>query len=391
MMRIRHPAPGVASATAALLLGLVPLLALSGVGGYGPAAQATSLIAQFTGALLASVAAGSLLVRAGVIRASGAGVAVAFAVPAWVLGALATASWGVGFEEADAGTARSWFGNATGVFFLGSWAAGTAAVLIVALAMLRAVPSGRVRIGAAALLSVPSALAIGIVAAAPVGMVLLATATLIAAGFQLHGRSSSRPRLDRAADRMGDPSRPPLTAARRRFITAVTGTTAVLGVGCVAFALTGSLWGPIGLDSTGSMRVGILAGALVMTVTVAAAAAALFPRWGRAVIAPTVLLIAALCTLAAGYALPHTSALDWPLIVSAGALTGLAIGVALLPVLPGARWMRVLLILAISLAAAATLGSALIAIAGFLAPALAAAVTVVLARRPRRPVFPRIA
>lgn len=110
-------------AGAALLLCLAPTIVLwSGAVVDSPGAAAARVTVQFLGALLVSIAAGALLWRAGVIRAETALVACAVAVPAWFLGGLAMASWGVGFDEADVGAARSWFGDATGALLIGAWA-----------------------------------------------------------------------------------------------------------------------------------------------------------------------------------------------------------------------------------------------------------------------------
>ena len=110
-------------AGAALLLCLASTIVLwSGAVIDSPWAAAARVTVQFLGALLVSIAAGALLWRAGVVRAETALVACAVAVPAWFLGGLAMASWGVGFDEADAGAARSWFGDATGALLIGAWA-----------------------------------------------------------------------------------------------------------------------------------------------------------------------------------------------------------------------------------------------------------------------------
>ena len=379
----QHATPGaiIGGASAALLLSLVAPIVLYVVGGYGPRAQVVSVTAQFLGALLVTLAAGAWLLRAGVIRPESALVACVVAVPAWVFGGLAAASSGIGFDEADAGATQSWFGNATGIFFLGAWVVGAIALLPIAFAILRAVPSQPLRVVLSVVLCVPSALALGIAAVVPAGMVLGATAILIAASFQLRGRPSRPTPVGRATG--------VLTLAKRRRIAAVTAVTAVLGAGCAVFALTGSSWAPAFGDSTQAMRTGILAGALIATITIVAAASALFPRMGRAVLGPATALIAALLTLATSYALDIDSPFGWPLLLTAAALTGLAGGLIFTPFLPGSSWLRALLSTAISIAVAASLGLMMITTAAFLAPALAVVATILLLRQPRRSLGPQ--
>lgn len=363
-------------ACVALLMCLVPAIMLvSGAAVVGPWMDAARVTVQFLGALLVSVAAGAMLVRAGVIHAEAALVALAAAVPAWLLGALTVASWSVGFDEADAGATRSWFGSATGTLLICAWAVGAAALLPVAFAMLGAVRSRTARITSSAGLSVTGALALGVTAATFVGLIVGAAAVLIVASIQLRGLVPARAPQEHERSLV-------LTPTKRRIIVASSAAAAVLGVGCAVFALTGSSWAPAVGDSTTAMRVGILAGALVAIVTVGAGAAALLPRMGRIVLGPALALVAALLALASSYILDETSPLSWPLHLAAGVLTGLAVGLMFAPMLPGARWFRILLIAAISVAAAISFGFIVITAAAFLAPAFAILLTVVLLRRP---------
>lgn len=373
------PTAIVWAAGAALLMCLVPMIVLlSGVVVDSPWADAARITVQFLGALLVSVAAGALLVRAGVIRAEPAVFALAAAVPAWLLGALTAASWSVGFDEADAGAARSWFGSATGAFLISAWVVGAAALMPPAFAMLSAGRSRIARITSSAVLSSTCALALGITAATPVGLVVGAAAVLIFASLQLRGPASARPSRKREVSAV-------LTPTKRRTIAASTAAAAVLGLGCAVYALTGSLWAPAIGDATEAMRAGILAGALVAVVTVVAGAAALFPRRGRVVLGPAIALVAALLALASSYVLHEDNPLSWPLHLAAGVLTGLAVALLFAPVLPRAPWLRILLIAAISLAATVSFGLMVITAAVFLAPVVAIVLTIVLLRRPLLP------
>ena len=373
--RVTHTSIIVGASTA-LLVGLVPVMVLSGVGGFTSVAQTVSVTSQFLGALMTTLAAGALLLRAGVIRAETALAAGIAAVPAWVLAGLAAASWSVGFDEADAGTAPSWFGQAAGVIFLAALTAGVAALLPLVSSILRTVQPPLLRTVLFVLIAVPGAVALGISAVVPAGIVLGAAAVLIAASFQGRGRVIRSEPVNRTSAVL-----PP---ARRRRLATVTATTALLGAACVLFALTGSSLAPAVGDSTQAMRIGLLAGALIAIVTTGAAAWALFPRVGRAVLLPAAALIMALLALAASYLADPNSPAGWPLLLTAAALTGIAGGLSLSPVLPGSSKLRVMLIAAISVATAASVGLMVITTAAFSAPIVSAVLTFLLLRQPRQ-------
>jgi hypothetical protein len=369
----------VGISAAALLLSLVPTAALW----FGAPLNGPGLMsAQFFASLLTSIGAGALLLRAGMLRAEPALFAGIVAIPAWVFGGLAAASWSVGFDEADAGDGLSWFGSATGEFMLAGWVLGTVALTPIAFEIFRVIRSRTVRRTVSVLVAGPTALALGVGALLLQGTILASVGVLIAA--TVHLRSPQTPAL---TQRLG---RATLSSTARKSLAVATSGAAILGIGCVVFALTGSTWPRITLDATETMRLGILSGALVAIITVVSSAIAVHPRMGRTAIWVAAVLVVALIVLAASYAGNIDSPLGWTWLLIAATLTGLAGALLLAPVLPGTPLMRGGLIAAISVALAATLGLMVITIAAFIAPVIAVAVTVILWRRPRQraPVTP---
>jgi len=357
----------------ALLLSLAPLAALwlgavdESVGGL-----VARTACQFLGALLVCLSAGALLLRGSELRPETALAATFGAVIAWTLGALAAASWSVGFNEADDGAARSWFGDATGLFLLGAVVTGATALTAVLAGVLRIGPW---RILLASAIAVPGAVGLGVWAAIPAGMVVGAVAVLVTVALQIRASPSSVERVR--------PVPVPLTTVQRYRLAALALVAAVLGVGSVVFALTGSVLVPSVGDSTEAMRVGIFAGTLVAIITVVTVAFALLSRRRPAILAPTLAFVAALIALSVSYLLPMDHPLGWPLISLAIVLVGLAGGLLLAPVLSRPGWLRGLLVTAISLAVAASVGIMVI-YAAFVAPVLAVVAFILLIRRPRR-------
>ena len=85
----------------------------------------------------------------------------ASAIPACGFAALTAASWSVGFEEADAGFGRSWFGSSTLFFLILAWIAGTICLVAPVEPMLskrRALP---IRLVQSTALAAPLALVLG--------------------------------------------------------------------------------------------------------------------------------------------------------------------------------------------------------------------------------------
>ena len=367
-------AAGVLLTAAALAL---LLLAWSSESPWLPAVRIAVLL---LGALLVSVAGGLLLVRSGALGARGAVVAAAAAVPAWTFGALTTASWGVGMDEADAGGAGTWFGDATVPFLLGAWAFGAVACLPPALVAVRGLRSQVVRLLLALVIAVPTSLTIGLLSVQGAGALLGGAAVLVACAVQ--GRAQRQEVPASHLPRATPPVRAPLGRARRRAITLAAAGSALLGLGCVVLALTGSVLLPALGDATQTMRLGILTGSLVAIPVVLAGAAALQPRLGSAAIPPAAAFSAALLALAAGYAVEQEHPMSWLSLLLAAGLAGLGGALLLAPALPGGRAARVALVGAIAVALAASVGM-LIMVAAFAAPLLALLVVLLVNRRPR--------
>lgn len=363
----------------ALMLSAIPLVRLW-LGTYDTTLWMLALTfgAQYAGALAASIAAGALLLRTGFISAEQALLAAAAAIPAWTFGALMAASWSVGFDEADAGTGMSWFGSATLLFAFLAWFFGILALLPLTLAAFRHLSLHSVRWALGITLGAIGALAVGIMCLLPAGSILISAAALLVAGRLI----PSTPRAPRS-----HPSRPetrtPLTPRHRRQLAVVAAASAIIGLGCVAFALTGSLWGIGALDATDTMRVGILVGSLASTITVAASAVALFARVGPPVVAAAAALTAALVMVALSYALRDGDPKGWMLLILAAVATGLAGGFLFTPLLPARWWLRALLVAGIGAAIAATVGILGIIMATFISPVVAIVLAVMMARPPR--------
>ena len=364
----------VASTALALSLSTVVVLWFGGVA-RGPWAQGAFFGAQFLGDLLVSIAAGALILRKGFISAEQALFSGAIAIPAWVFGGLAAASWSVGFDEADAGGVSSWFGGAT-IFFIGAAVLlGAIALMPLYLTVFRTLSTSSWRWTLSVVIAGVSSLFIGISAVVQSTTLLAAATILLLAGLQLR-----KPR-----ERSAVPPQPrqPLDRNSRRQLAVVTGAAALLGICCVAFALTGSNWAAGSPDATQAMRLGILLGALAATLVVAASAILLFARLGTIGAWSGAVLIAALLVLALSYAMNIDDPTSWALMVIAGILTGLAFGILFLPVLPNRPWLKALLVVAISLALAGTLGMIVALAAAFVSPIVAIVLTVVLVRQPR--------
>lgn len=373
------PAAIAVAAGLALALSAVPTAALW-AGGFNSSPWLLALVfgAQYGGALLASLAVGALLLRTGLIPAEQAVRAAAAAALAWTFGALMAASWSVGFDEADAGTGQSWFGNAILLFAFLAWLFGTLAVLPLTLAAFRHLASQATRWALGLSLAAASALAWGIMGLLPAGPILVSAATLFAAS-RLFAATPRTPR--NRPHRLA--VRTPLSLRRRHQLAAVAAASAIIGLGCVAFALTGSLWGIGTLDATDTMRIGILVGSLASTITVAASAVALFARVGPPVVAAAAALTAALVMVALSYALRDGDPNGRMLLVLAGIATGLAGGLLVTPLLLARWWLRAILVAGIGAAIAATVGILGIIMATFISPVAAIMLAVMMARPPR--------
>ena len=369
--------PAVITIVAALglLLNIGPVIALlSGAVTDHPWLTVLRITAQFVGAFLISTAAGALLLRSGRITAESALATLALSAAAWALGAVAFMAWGVGFDEADPGAPQSWFSDSFPIFAGSAWFLASGALFLVAHGLLRPLRPKTLRIILSTLVAVPTALAIGLSSVTPTGTVLGAGVVLIVASFRLGTRRTTTKGVTHR--------RPTLNQRQRIRIAAVAAGASVLGFGCAAFALTGSMWLPAIGDTTNAMRVGLLGGAVVAIITVFAGAEVLVNRRGRVALGPVVAAIGALLCVAFSYSLSIDNAMGWPLVLLAAVFTGVTGGLLIAPALPGPPLLRASLVTAISVALAAALGIFVITAISFIAPFLAAILAIRMTRRP---------
>lgn len=368
--------PAVITIVAALglLLNIGPVIALlSGAVTDHPWLTVLRITAQFVGAFLISTAAGALLLRSGRINAESALAALALSAAAWPLGAVAFTAWGIGFDQADSGAPQSWFSDAFLIFAGSAWFLASCALFLLAHGLLRSVRPKTLRIILSTLVAVPAALAIGLSSVTPTGTVLGAGMVLVVASFRLGTRRTTT---------KGDTYRRPALHQRQRTrIATVAAVAAVLGLGCAAFALTGSMWLPAIGDATDAMRVGLLGGAVLAIVTVFAGAEVLINRRGRVALGPVVAAIGALLCVAFSYSLSIDNALGWPLVLLAAVFTGVTGGLLIAPALPSPPLLRASLVTAISITLAASLGPFVITAISFIAPFLAAILAIRMTRR----------
>ena len=241
----------IIAASLAVAFGLagIPLM-LAGAGSVGliPAFGAAPLLMLF------SVAC-TLRVR-GMLSAPEALAALALAIPAAAFSTLAALSWSYGFDEADAGSTRSWFSHAFVWFVAFAWLASATWGAVVVGGMLRSltVPAGLSRLVGGGLVFIAYPL-LAFSLLSPATGSLLSLATLGAATLLTRERTAAdvEPPTVRAA-----------TAPRagRASILVCAAVSTVVGVGAIIFALTGSEWTGGALDTTEAMRVGIAAGFL---------------------------------------------------------------------------------------------------------------------------------
>ena len=356
------------------------------------------LLAVFIGPLAVAISAVVLLHRTGRLTAPAAVSTAAGTLVACGSAALAAGSWSVGFDEADAGLGRSWFGTSTLLFLLLAWVAGTVALLAPvgsALGKRRSVLGGAVQ---RTVLAAPLAVLLGAMTLlAPLAGALGAVALLIVA-LRLDGAEHPATFPDRGpAAARPSPARP-AERTRRRDAAARTAAlvTMIVGLGCAVFALSGSSWAPMVTDSTHAMNLGLAAGALAALPATIAAGVVLTPRFGRVMRWSALLCCASLLVAAAAQLLGAGHPAQWPLVLLAAVLTGFAVAGPSGHFIPGGPSLRFGVATLLGLAAS-LIGLPLVTMAGFVAPCAAVALFVWLSKRlagpgqlpPPRPVKPQ--
>lgn len=380
----------LAIAAAALVLAVaLPVAILSSLFLGSP----VILALPWAAALLATVALLGLMGRSGALRAESALAAGALAVPSWILGGVAAASWSVGFDEADsaaAGVRLGPFASAFAVLTLAAWLLGAASLAVV-LAGLLGIRSAVARRIVAVVLALPGALLLGALAMAYGALALALTGLLVSARVIARERGGGRTRRGSPASAVPAPRpRPaPLSVSGRRAVVITSLVGSALGLACAAFALAGSAWLPAVGDATDAMRTGLEAGSFVALLPIVAGAAALRPRLGGVVVPATVALIAALATVVGGHLTSGPGGGSGRELPLAAAFVGVAGAVLLLPVLPRGPVLRVVTAIGVAIGVAAVLGMMVAVTAPFLAPALGIVTAVLVSRGARAPRSPQ--
>lgn len=399
------PTAGWVLATAGAAASLVSLVLvfaqLGGDGGGEPPSTGwevlttptalAQLLATAAAPALISLAAVALLRSVHLLGDHSAVLAGASAVAAWCLAALTSASWGVGFERADAGLAQTAFGDATWPLFLAATAVGTVTAAAVWDGVLSVVPTLRdarrrrgprvlARRALAVVLAAPTALFLGLGAVAP-GSAFVAGAALAAAC--LVRRRDPAPRSVQPAPPqppLPRRRRPPLVADGRRAAAAgqLAEAALVVGSAATAHALGGFVWQDALLDAglplagMRPMNLGLAVGSGATALVVVAVALLLARQRSRAARWVTAGVVVAVL-------LRGVDALRGPesgaeLLFAGGALLGLVGAVVLARVLPGRPALRWTTAGALGVGVGVGAGTGALAVGPLLAPLGAAVV-----------------
>ena len=330
-------------------------------------------LAVFLGPLALALSIAVLLQRRGLLSATTALWAAAGAVPACALAMVAAASFSVGFDEADGGAARSWFGSATLQFLGLAWLAGTIALLPPIAFVVKKKHPVPIRWLLAVMLAAFMAGVLGMLMLAGQMMGDLAAAALLVVAavegrpaWQAAGRGKSLP---------AEPSRSlrPRSVTSRGYASAAAAAlfSLVVGIGCAAVALTGNSWTPGVNDSTHAMNLGLAAGALAAIPVAIAAGMLLTPRCGRVMRWSALLLCTGLALEAAAQLAGAGHALQWPMTLAAAVLLGFAMALPVGGMITSKRSLRLGLTVMLGLAGS-YVGLTVVAAAGFIAPLAAA-------------------
>lgn len=352
------------AATAALVFALCGLATMLG-GGWLPLA----LTAALAPALL-TFAALALLRHRRLITPRRTVLAFCVALPAWGLAWLATLSWSVGFDEADAGGPRSALGVAfVPLFFLG-WFVGGSALIVTVTGVLRALPVV-VRWAAAVAAAGIAPPVIGVTTVTPLAPAVVAVILLVLVGLMQRG-TEPRPRPVPASA---------VSASVKRRVMIVASGALILSTVASAYALTGSHWGS-GVDATRAMQIGITGGQLTMVPLLFCLGwigAARRREREMSLWAMLLTLCAGLIAVAVDAVARITPSGDVPVVGMALIATGLALLVA--RVLPFEGGLRAAIGIAAGLVLTLPAWGAVMMI-GFAAPLVAASLAIWAARAP---------
>ncbi len=349
------------------------------------AGMVRTFLAVLVGPLFLTIAVLILLHRRGQLSAPASLCGAVAAVPAFALAALAAASWSVGFDEADAGMGRSWFGSATLLFIVLAWLAVAAALLAPTALLVSAKLPAPIRLPLIGLLAAIMAIVVGVLMVTGQMMGSVAAAAVLVLAVLAGRPGSVRPAgLAVSVQVVEQRSSAGRTAGLNRSAWAkacVVGLFAfVAGLGCAVFALTGSMWSPGITDSTHAMNLGLAAGALA-AIPVAMAAGVIFtPRFGKSMRWAVLLLSAALAVEAAAQFAGAGHPLQWPMTVAAAVMLSLSFALPVSGLISSKPVVRIGVAAALGLAGSMP-GLMVVSAAAFIAPPVAAVLVVWSLRR----------
>lgn len=331
---------------------------------------------------LLAVASGGIVLRMrGTLSRGRLALVVALAATALPLAALAAASWGLGFADADAGRTPTGFAAATPLLLLGSLAAGALLIGVLVHALCRA--GGLGQTGSVLLALLCGALGgpvVGWSLATPMTSAALAVAALVLVALGSPGAqrapnirtpAAARPAVDRRS--------------REGLALALARLAAIAGLLGAVFALSGSTWWPVPIDSTTAMSVGIsilLAACMPLLASVALLVEARFPVAALLVRGPATALALALVAMGYWYTSAPDGDANWWAVSVASLFVGVAVGATSF-LLPVSRPVAIVAGLAVALALAATQVAALLPALAFGVPLVALSI-VILGRRGER-------
>lgn len=372
----RRVAIVAASVAVAIAVMGIPLMFL-GVG-------AVWLVLGFgIGPLLILIAIVCTLRTRGMVSAAEALTGIALIIPTTVLSTLAALSWSVGFDEADAGITRGWFGQALVWFAAAAWLATTAWGAVVLGGTFR---SGGMRTawarlagGVGAAIAYPF-LTVSLLSPATGALCAIATLGVVV----LATRTPAAPVAAPLTAPEASPDVPQMPARRRPANPAVllcAVASAVLGIGAILFALTGSGWPGSTWDGTEAMRFGIVAGfvaALPYCATIGLTRSTHhrpLHAWGPASLVAAAFVIVAVENVVGG---GDGNGIVWALMIA-----GLPLGGAVTWILATGRWATrpVQTTLAIMCGAAVMVCAVSIQMLPFLLPIAALVLAISEARR----------
>ena len=321
---------------------------------------------------LVSVGALSLARQRDLVSEPRALATIALSLCAFVLAALTSASWSLGFDAADRGETPTGFASAWPWLCGAAWLVGAAALglfLDAILAMTRLRPFFRGLLsGVASVLAPVIGLSLISPTVSAIGAVAVAVLALAALPRRASGSQDTRQR--------GTAQSGASAAGTRGLVVALAVTAAVASAGGLVFAFTGSGWSPGGPDATAVMGQGIsiaLAAAVPFLAAIGVVATARSRHrpiltWG-----PLLLVCCSVAAVAGAYLnAPAWQGMAFGL-ATASVLAGSAIAWWVTPRLRGGTGVRVTMGVLIGVAYAALPGMVVGPTLAFVVPLLAAA------------------